>query len=431
MGLPRELRDELLSGYLDGVLSNDERARVEQMLASDPGLRGELDALRQQSALLGQLRAANGRRVALGDGFADRVISAALEVAEREGVHAGHPLLRLQGVPTAVRTTTGRSPAARRRLVWSGGLLAAAASVFFAAIFLRSGGDMPQQFAAQGTTIPLVTTQREHPSKNDEAVQAGANLPMVANSDGEQALPKPALGELIPEQLSTNDIPVNPPAEMSADLPTLPLQTSADTGLVAEDGGLALPAEMKSLRAVLVYEVTLTPLGRQNMVVERALRESGIRVGNQRQVDDALTSHLQQGGLIGGVLPERPASQADRVDVLFLDGSGRRLELAMMKLLEAQGEVKQVGFNLVMDPPVMVAMDALQGSRPEEIRSFETDAIAEVLRPAASSSFSPSERQFLPLDRATMGMMGEMHGLTGAAAADVPAQVLMIIRFSE
>jgi hypothetical protein len=103
----------------------------------------------------------------------------------------------------------------------------------------------------------------------------------------------------------------------------------------------------------------------------------------------------------------------------------------MMKLLEAQGEVKQVGFNLVMDPPVMVAVDALQGSRPEEIRSFETDAIAEVLRPAASSSFSPSERQFLPLDRATMGAMGELHGLTGAGAADVPAQVLMIIRFAE
>ncbi len=45
-------RGELLSAYLDGELSDSERARLEAQLADDPALRAELDGLRQTVALV-------------------------------------------------------------------------------------------------------------------------------------------------------------------------------------------------------------------------------------------------------------------------------------------------------------------------------------------------------------------------------------------
>lgn len=43
----------LLAGYLDGELTEEERARVEAALASDPALRGELEAMRHLASALG------------------------------------------------------------------------------------------------------------------------------------------------------------------------------------------------------------------------------------------------------------------------------------------------------------------------------------------------------------------------------------------
>ena len=55
MGQTRERRDELLSAYLDGELSDRERTRLEGRLAADPALRAELEALRHTVALVRDL----------------------------------------------------------------------------------------------------------------------------------------------------------------------------------------------------------------------------------------------------------------------------------------------------------------------------------------------------------------------------------------
>lgn len=51
----RERRDELLSAYLDGQMSAEERARLEAQLATDRALRAELEALRYTVALVRDL----------------------------------------------------------------------------------------------------------------------------------------------------------------------------------------------------------------------------------------------------------------------------------------------------------------------------------------------------------------------------------------
>jgi hypothetical protein len=273
------------------------------------------------------------------------------------------------------------------------------------------------------------------------------NDKVADNATSTQQTTEPAGTELPSVQsIASVDPPspnTQPTTQPAADLE---LPTAADSARVAADsarlatdsarmateepGDLAIAPGMQSLRAIFVYEVHVTSSGRANGVIERALRESNIRISNHRQVDSALTSHLQNGGIIGGTTVSPSAEQA--VELMFLDGSGRRLEQAMLKLLAAEGEVSRVGFNMVMDPPVMVAVDSLQSGRPEEIRSIEEDpeTVAEPLHPALSTeSFTASDRQFAPMGRESVGMLTEMASLSAADQADVPAQVLMVIRY--
>ena len=74
MSLPRELLDELLSGYMDGELSADERARVEQMLETEPGVRESLRLLQEQSQTVRRSLRSAPR---LDSDFAERVLAAA------------------------------------------------------------------------------------------------------------------------------------------------------------------------------------------------------------------------------------------------------------------------------------------------------------------------------------------------------------------
>ncbi|MEL6111068.1 MAG: zf-HC2 domain-containing protein, partial [Planctomycetota bacterium] len=89
MALPDEILDELLSAHLDGVLSGDERARVERMLESDPAIEARFETLKSQSAWLSQA-AYSGP--GLSKDFADQVVGAAIQAATEEGCSAQHPL---------------------------------------------------------------------------------------------------------------------------------------------------------------------------------------------------------------------------------------------------------------------------------------------------------------------------------------------------
>src|SRR5690606_29610706 len=107
MSLPRELLDELLSAYMDGELSADERARVEQMLAADPELRESLRLLEEQSeAIRRSLRAAPR----LGSDFSERVLAATFAEAQRQSLDASHPVQRAAAQP-------GRRPAAPEQTI--------------------------------------------------------------------------------------------------------------------------------------------------------------------------------------------------------------------------------------------------------------------------------------------------------------------------
>jgi len=104
---------ELLSAYLDGELTAEERGRVERLLADDPAARQLLDELRAVSQTIGRLP-----RQTLDEDLGQRV----LQAAERRILTGAdeRPTPRVEPEPSIWREWDWRGLFSRRALLWSG-----------------------------------------------------------------------------------------------------------------------------------------------------------------------------------------------------------------------------------------------------------------------------------------------------------------------
>lgn len=445
MSLPRELLDELLSRYMDGELSADEATRVEQMLQSDASVRASLELLRTRSSLVRQAVRDGGK---LGEDFSSRVFAAAVSEAESTNLRPDHPL-RL--------AASGRTSGNRGRGWQVAGLVALAASLLLVAFFASrdfgtaelADGDSLQTPQAEkseiaGTELAGVDTALLVEQANDTE---DATPTETATADADASAAKSMLAENNPagNNVQGSQNSAISAANLTIDSPSADSIVSLDS---APDAG-KLPAGMAKLRAVMVYEISVTAKGRENNVVGRAFRDAGIRLADERKVDEALVGYLRDSGLVAGQATElvnEEDEQTKRCQLLFLEGSGLKLERAMLELLAAEEDVSKVGFNMMMNPPVFAAIDQLKDIDPTLIRNPDNDlavdssmAIAQSLSPAGVSgaanfmetegSFVVGNQMFAPLGRNSMKNLSQFSGIGNEGANDITAQVLMIIRF--
>ena len=146
MSLPQVLLDQLLTGYLDDVLSTDERKRVETLLKTDASVAEELAQLQELRTALKAVSLADSD-VRLDAGFADRVIDEAVARARVEGVSEDHPLMRVWDQPSS-----SLSPANSSAWRMAAVMVGLAASIALAVMLLRpkdkeSQGDLDPQIA--------------------------------------------------------------------------------------------------------------------------------------------------------------------------------------------------------------------------------------------------------------------------------------------
>ncbi|WP_164100594.1 anti-sigma factor family protein [Candidatus Laterigemmans baculatus] len=449
MSLPRELLDELLSAYMDGELSADEHARVEQMLAADPELRESLRLLEKQAEAIRHSLQSAPR---LGCDFSERVLAATFAEAQRQSLDPAHPVRKAAAQPAPQQPAPGHSFPVRRP-DRSGGLrepshrrvggsafgrrhyiagLAIAASLALAAVFYRGqDGERPLAKVDVPGHGPLEVEQLPQApllEAVDQLAEAEDLLPEAGPDSAVAASPVPAAEQ---------------PAASAAEAPRMAANAPAATSPAATSPGIrtaeaeasraaAIASDQVALRAVLVYEVNLTPLGRQQNVVNRAFREAQIRTADQREIDESLVSYLRSGGVIGGIEERQTASDGSEVSVLFLEGSGKRLEKLMLTLLAATEEVHSVGFSLAMDPPVMAAIDSLREVDPTKIRGDAASVLAQPLAPQGLADrvggFTAGSRSFTPLNRDALQAMAGLGGMTSGEETDITAMTFLIIR---
>jgi hypothetical protein len=408
MSLPKELRDQLLSGYLDETLSSDERARVEQLLQSEPEMSEELAQLHNLRLSLKALAVVDSD-IKLDEGFADRVLGAAVARARSEGYGDDHPLVRLSGHPsTPARPAPGASS-----WRYAGVLVALAASIVIAVVTLR-----PEQAQDPGVALlpdtgpsvavvpetevtperdPLVVPDRI--AESAKIADADSEIPIAPAADDLQA--QPASPESAMERLESpprtsdsiarSETPrlkdsVEPPAKSTMDLPEM------------------------NQGAILVLDVRRTAAGRRSRAVADAMEFAELGAASEKEITDEIV----------GLANEAQPSAEGEYSLFYLQAPAKNLDRFYLRLLDDKEGIESVGMTLALEAPIMKMVRTLQ-SDPTLIRHD-----APVLLTSEDGSVDDltsrlGQLPFGPFDRGAISALP-------SKGPDITAQILVLVR---
>jgi anti-sigma factor RsiW len=399
MSLPRDLLDQLLSGYLDDALSTDERARVEQLLQTDDEIVAELAQLRE---LRQSLKALSQEDAAsqLDGGFADRVLGAAVARAHAEGLGEDHPLVRLSEKPSKSASSGNASP-----WRYAGILVGLAASIVFAVIALRPETQDPQSnlisVADLSTTTPVDPTIVPEPEPTDLIPE---KAPVIASTEVKPE-PKPTV--------TPAELPKAEPKTTAIAKADTPVEASPNDSVQTPGTMIEIPASSK-LAAVLVVNVKLTSAGHDSGAMGKAMQLAGLRPANQKAVTDEIASAVGDS-----------ENSKDNATVLFLQAPAKKLDQLYLHLLADTAGVKSVGLTISMDAPIVSVADAL---RPDPRLVQHSDSAIELLGGNGTVSQLAHELGVLNFAPANTDLLQAMvGGGNDDNGPDVPAQVLVLV----
>lgn len=214
------ITDELLSAYIDGLVTDEEKARIEAAVATDPRLAWELDTLRQTVELMRELPA-----IPLPRSFLlreEQVADVLAERRQRAGATAGVHLPPAPARPGVTTSPVQRRPVSRQTDSFWQGLLA----------FFNSGNLLLRNAAAVAALFLVVVwaITPGGPTAQPLAAPAPEAQFFAAASDAQpaaqaEAAAEPAAEEAIVEESAPAAVEESPPAEKAGP----DLSTSAAT----------------------------------------------------------------------------------------------------------------------------------------------------------------------------------------------------------
>lgn len=346
MSLPPALIDQLLSGYLDEVLSADELARVETLLETEPSIAEELAKLQELRSALKAVALADSD-IQLDPGFAERVIDEAVLRARSEGVAGEHPLLRIDTQPV-VNAPVVSNPSTWRIAAVMVGL---AASIALAVFLMRS-----QEERETGDSNPPIA--QLNPGK---PVPVNPGKPVPGISEGIKLQPDPS-SAIVSSQTG------NPVVGRMTEAPEVekPKEDRAQSPKVNEDSIVAMPGSVDrtngrsaevvgaesavTLGAILVVNVELTNEGREQDVFTAAMRRAGLQASSQKKISEEVV----------GVIENPSLQKSQGAAVVYLQAPAKDLDRLYLGLIADRVGVKSVGMSLAMNAPVMRAVNAVR-----------------------------------------------------------------------
>jgi hypothetical protein len=341
MSLPRELLDQLLTGYLDDALSADERTRVERLLQSDPEMVDELSELRIIRRSLKAVSQVDSA-IKLEKGFSDRVLGAAVARARAEGLGDDHPLVRLAEQPSTTRATTHSSHSHPWRVASL--LVGLAASIVIAVVTFRPSADETSLIAAVQPNPevveadPLVT-----PDIVPDAPEA-IEPEMIASAD-------PTPGSVSPSPIEKDPIvdpaPITPPIEAIAKS-TDPAMDTVETPTVPK---IEIPATGVGGH-VLVVDVRRTVTGREGRAVQKAMDAARIDPASKMQITDQIAGYVTE--------KVEAAVEEGKASVLYLRVPGKKFDLFYQTLWADEKGIESCRMTLSLNAPFVKVVDAIR-----------------------------------------------------------------------
>jgi hypothetical protein len=400
--------DQRLSDYLDNRLDAAARAEIEQAIQQEDesqnnGLRAQLDQMRYLRDSLKQLAARDAGRK-LDDGFADRVIQAAVTRALEEGVSSDHPLIRVASQPGTVSTTAARSPWNRRTLAI---VVSVAASIALAIFVVNresvpSGSISDQAVSlADNAVIPSAPTPSLETTVGPETV--------LSEADSRIALTSPEVNTVEPSVVERSQIepPTTAPAALASS-PPAPSSLLAETGTAKPDSSVAFSGAVPNkLAAIIVLEVRQTESGRIAGAVRRAMQQAGIQRSDEKPITaDIADSASQTVGL----------RNDEMVSLVYLQASAKNIDQFYINLFDDQEGVQSVSLAIATEAPVLnivnsATLDPTTVSR----QGGSAIELPEQIDPVANLNFAKVSRE-------------AVQGMTLSSGPDFAAQLLVVIR---
>ena len=344
MSLPPAIIDQLLTGYLDEVLTADELAQVEKLLQNEPAVAEELAKLQELRLALKSIAHADDD-IRLDAGFAERVVDEAVLRARAEGLADEHPLLQLgeQGKSNVKPVAT--MPTWRVAAV----LVGLAASIALAVVLVRSdshrgSGNSPADIVQVDPGVPVPEEQRDSGFGTDTGAAIVSNRkdePLV-----EPVPPGPDLDRPL-EALANNQKANKQNSDAGSSVATK--DTGPKPDQEAADMVSVEPNQPAALGIIAVYHVELTDLGREQEAFKNALTLAGLSLDHKKKISEAVVG-----------LSENPQKQAKDAKVIYLQAPAKALDRLYLRLLADRQGVKGIGMSLATNAPLMRVVNAVR-----------------------------------------------------------------------
>ena len=354
MSLPKELLDQLLTGYLDDALSQDERARVDHLLQTDDSVADELAQLEDLRTSLKAVSLADSD-IKLDAGFADRVLGEAVARARAEGLSEDHPLMRLEEQPSKAL------PAAASSSSWkfAGVMVGLAASIVFAVLLLRPddpngtpGGQIAQ---VDSSAIPPKVTdsipESGEPIKSslapgrDQIASSATKIETVAEAiDAPPVSPSPE--EVMPKVETTGDAKIDVGTIASVDAPAMDLEIASPEAV-----GVNPDQQLGGLGAIMVLNVTRSAEGREPDAVRAAMQLASINPPSEKRITEEVAGFVKDSSLV---------REEDGATVLYLQAPAKDLDRLYLRLMADEVGIESIGMTLAMNAPVMNLVNNLR-----------------------------------------------------------------------
>jgi len=416
-----EQLDELISGYLDGELSQQEKHDLESRLQIDPEAARRLRLLREARKALAESQAYR-----LPDNFADRVVALARQEAERLGLaddhpvrlgenpHSNHPSsISLPNSKPSVGLANPASVETGARSRWSWAYAAAAAALLVAGtvwwqtqsgnntskqqtLVLQSGdANNPIPLNPQEATIPPVSPA-EAPGETQVA-QAGTS-PKSLPSESQAASVSPLKNEIASAEMKPNNVQPDL-AHVAENKSATPASTKPSSDLKGNATPVSDPEMLKqlasaedgSLEAVnllMVIDIALTKDAWENQSFSKILSEYDIRYERPLVADSSLNEALEESKLVAksgtDASPVEIVANGNvgEVQFVFVQARAARIDNAIKDILERIDEFPNLFFDLSLDTPCQEIVAQLESSIPFESDGEDIYGIATTLQNA-------------------------------------------------
>ncbi|HVA51818.1 MAG TPA: zf-HC2 domain-containing protein [Pirellulales bacterium] len=432
--------DELLSAYLDGELTADERARVERMLAEQPESRQLLDELRAMKTSLERMP-----RTRLGHDFADQVLrQAEKELLTTGGAEAadGDGESKVELSERDERRGGFTWQRMRRPLIWASLTLAAGLAIMFldrdraarrqvalapGAAGERDGGEIGAPAgapAAEAPEHPLGRTQQaEEKSDHDRRSEPSAS-PNELGLDGASAAKNDASGLRAPQaarprgpNAAPRDEPLTEPAKDA------PERMSVAHDKMSSDAGAAERLSSIAGDQTLVVWCYVTPGADYDNSFRKLLAQQNIKWGEETPV--AEPDSLARESLDDQVAETDDRSkQSAEPSARSSEAEVERLGTALRKRAAQQGKLLQTDADAALRDPntELVLVEASEPQIEAVLEALDRDSDRVVAVDVEPAPDLPRQQQYFRYARGLAEVNELQQRQAGAFRAKVPAK---------